>query len=91
MQSDARAQFSVCISTTNAHSETGQIAVCYQNLTLGAFSSRSALSLLVGALFIKFGLFLNTPHILAEGGNAIMTSSYRKSVTEHPHKSNIGR
>jgi hypothetical protein len=51
------------------------MAVCCQNLTLGALSSRSALSLLVGALFKKFGLFLNThrnylplpgfkPHIL---------------------------
>jgi hypothetical protein len=45
---------------TNAHSETGQMAVCCQNLTIGALSSRSALSLLLGALFKKFGLFLNT-------------------------------
>jgi hypothetical protein len=36
------------------------MAVCFQNLTLGALSSRSALSVLVGALFKKFGLFLNT-------------------------------
>jgi hypothetical protein len=57
----ARAQFSGCSSSTNAHSETGQIAVCCQNLTLGALSSRSALSVLVGALFKKFSLFLNTP------------------------------
>jgi len=28
---------------TNAHSETGQMVVCCQNLTLGALSSRSAL------------------------------------------------
>jgi hypothetical protein len=55
------AQFSGCSSKTCAHSETGQITVCSQNLTLGALSSRSALSLLVGALFKKFGLFLNTP------------------------------
>jgi hypothetical protein len=48
---------------TNAHSETGQMAVCCENLTLGALSSRSALSVLVGALFKKFGLFLNTPRI----------------------------
>jgi hypothetical protein len=47
----------------NAHSETGQMAVCCQNLTLGALSSRSALSMLVGALFKKFGLFLNTSRI----------------------------
>jgi hypothetical protein len=37
------------------------MVVCCQNLTLGALSSRSALSLLVSALFKKFGLFLNTP------------------------------
>jgi hypothetical protein len=57
----ARAQFSGCSSTTNAHSETGKMAVCCQNLTLGVLSSRSALSVLVGALFKKFSLFLNTP------------------------------
>jgi hypothetical protein len=48
---------------TNAHSETGQMTVCFQNLTLGALSNRSALSVLVGALFEKFGLFLNTPRV----------------------------
>jgi len=48
----------------NAHSETGQMADCCQDLTLGALSSRSALSILVGALFEKFGLFLNTPRML---------------------------
>jgi hypothetical protein len=53
-------QFSGCSSTTNTHSEMGQMAVCCQNLTLGALSSRSALSLLVGALFKKVSLFLNT-------------------------------
>jgi hypothetical protein len=45
-----------CNSTTNAHSEMGQMAVCCQNLTLGALSSCSALSMPVGALFKKFGL-----------------------------------
>jgi len=35
------------------------MALCFQNLTLGALSSRSALSVLIGALFKKFGLFLN--------------------------------
>ena len=59
----APAQFSGCSSMANAHSETGQMAVYRQNLTLGAPSSRSALSVLVGALFKKFGLFLNTPRI----------------------------
>jgi hypothetical protein len=57
----ARAQFRRYSSTTNAHSETGQMAACCQTLTLGALSSRSALSMLVGALFKKFGLFLNRP------------------------------
>jgi hypothetical protein len=57
------AQFSWCSSKTNANSETGQMAVYYQNLTLDVLSSRSALSLLIGALFKKFGLFLNTPLI----------------------------
>jgi uncharacterized membrane protein YccC len=33
------------------------MAVCCQNLPLGAFSSRSVPSVLVGALFKKFGLF----------------------------------
>jgi hypothetical protein len=39
------------------------MAVCCQNLTLGALSSRSTLSVLVGALLKNFGLFLNTPRI----------------------------
>jgi hypothetical protein len=46
----AHAQFSGCSPTTNAHSETGQMAVCCQNLTLGALRGRSSLSVLVGAL-----------------------------------------
>ena len=50
---------------TNAHSKTGQMAVCCQNLMLGALSSQSALSLLVGVLFKWFCLFLNMPHIMA--------------------------
>jgi hypothetical protein len=33
-------------------------------MTLGVLSSRSALSMLVGALFKKFGLYLNTPCIV---------------------------
>jgi hypothetical protein len=53
----AHAYFSGCSSTINAHSETGQMEVCCQNLTLGALSSRSALSMLVGELFKEFGLF----------------------------------
>ena len=61
----ARVQFSGNSSTTNSHSETGQMAVCCQNLTLGTFSSRSALSMLFGALFKKFRLYLNTPRMLS--------------------------
>jgi hypothetical protein len=57
----ARDQFSGCSSTTNAYNEKGQMAVYFQNLTLGALSSRSKLSVQVGALFKKFFLFLNTP------------------------------
>jgi hypothetical protein len=45
----------------------GQMALCCQNLMPGALNSRSALSLLVGALFKKFGLFLNTPHYYGFG------------------------
>jgi hypothetical protein len=39
------------------------MAVFCQNLTLGALSSHSALSMLVGSPFKNFGLFLNTPRI----------------------------
>ena len=58
-----RAQFSGCSSTTNAYRKTGQMAVCFQYLTLGALSSRSDLSVLIGALFKIFCLILNTPRI----------------------------
>ena len=44
-----RAQSSGCSSTSNAHNETGQMAVCCQNLTLGALRSRGEFSMLVGA------------------------------------------
>ena len=60
----ARAQFSGCSSTTNTHSETGKMAVCCQNLPLSALSSRSVPSVLVGALFKKFGLFFEHTCIL---------------------------
>jgi hypothetical protein len=50
------------METKDSHSETVQMAVCFQNVPLGALSSRSAPSVLVGALFKKFGLFFsNTP------------------------------
>jgi len=57
----ACAQFSGYSSTTNVHSETGQVAVCSQNLMLDVRSSCSVLFVLVGILFKKFGLFLNNP------------------------------
>jgi hypothetical protein len=43
-----------------------KMVVCCQNLTLSALSSRSARSVLAGALFKKFGLFWNTPRIYCE-------------------------
>jgi hypothetical protein len=49
---------------TNAHSEMGQMAVCCQNLNLSVLSTRSILSMLVGALFKKLALLLNSPFIL---------------------------
>ena len=72
----AHAQFSRCSSMTNAHSETWQMAVCCRNLLLGVLSSHSTPSVLVGELFKKFGLFLNTgvcvkpqlkEHVVGEG------------------------
>jgi len=55
----ACAQIGGCSSVTNGHSETRQMAVCCQNLPLGALNSCSALHVPVGALFKKFGLYLN--------------------------------
>jgi hypothetical protein len=44
--------------------ETGQMAVCFQNLTLGALSSHSMFYVLViGVLLKKFSPFLNKPHV----------------------------
>ena len=56
------AQLNGCSTTTNAHSETGQMAVWCQNLMLGALSGYSALSVLVGVLFKKLGLFENASY-----------------------------
>jgi hypothetical protein len=39
------------------------MGICCQNLPLGAPSNRSALSVPVGSLFTKFGLFFNTPRM----------------------------
>jgi hypothetical protein len=41
----------------------GQMAVCSQNVTLNVLSSRSTLSLLIGALFEKLSRFLNIPRM----------------------------
>jgi hypothetical protein len=46
---------------TNADSEMGHMEVYCQTLTLGALSSRITFSVLVGALFKKFNLIVNTP------------------------------
>jgi hypothetical protein len=75
----ARAQFSRCSSMTNAHSETGQMAFCCQNLTLAALSSRSALSVLVGTLFKKFSLFFE--HLSYVTINHSNTNLLHKSVS----------
>jgi hypothetical protein len=75
-------QFSECSSTTNAHGETVKTAVCCQTLTLGALSSRSALSVLVGALFKKFGHFVNTPRIANRSAALCNQSSYRTSSND---------
>jgi len=91
-----RAQFSGCSSTTNAHSEMGQMAVCCQNLPLGALSSRSAPSVLVSALFKKISLFLaqvyicgnfhTKLHIAISSGSLIVTIKRKaiKSLSEPP-------
>jgi hypothetical protein len=52
---------------TNIHRETGQTAVCCQNLPLGALSSHSTRSMLVGELFKKLGFF-NTGVLFKESG-----------------------
>jgi len=64
----ARAQFSGCSSTTNDHSETGQMAVCCQNLPLGALSSRSAPSVRL-ARYLKSSVFFLTR--LVCGGSSL--------------------
>jgi ABC-type molybdate transport system permease subunit len=56
------------------------MAVCCQNLTLGALGSRSALSMLVGALFKKVGLFLNT----VVHSTPLMMSQYTEAVRDVP-------
>ena len=56
------------------------MAVCCQNLTLGALSSHSVLSMLVGTLFKKFGLFLNTHRIFKKYINMFLYSVTEVSV-----------
>jgi hypothetical protein len=75
----ARAKFNGYSSMTNDHSETGQMAVCCQNLTLGVLSSCSALSVLDDTLFKLFGLFLNMHHSYKDFHTAI----YRRSERNH--------
>jgi hypothetical protein len=75
----ARAQFSRCSSMTNADSETRQMAVCCQNLPLGALSSRSALSVLVGVLIKKFSLFFWTRLVEHHRCNKVILMSQRSS------------
>jgi hypothetical protein len=67
---------------THAHSETGQMAVCCQNLTLGVLSSHSALSVLVGTLFKKFGLFLNMPCKFSEINNTHNNGQYLNTMVD---------
>ena len=57
------------------------MAVCRQNLPLGARSSRIAPSVLVGELFKKFGLFLNTGVRKGRPGNEHCTS-YKEIVID---------
>jgi len=49
------------------------MAACCQNLMLGALSSRSALSVLVGLK--KFSLFLNTPRIRTHMSSEVLGDS----------------
>jgi hypothetical protein len=77
----AHDEFSGCSSTTNSPSETGQMAVCFQNLPLGALSSRSASSVLVGALFKKFGLFFLTRLIRSPKAPKTPTKCFKDSVS----------
>jgi len=58
----AHAQFSRCSLTTNAHSETWTNASLLSKPR--CLSSHSVLSVLVGALFKKFDLYLNMPCII---------------------------
>jgi hypothetical protein len=65
---------------TNDHSKMSQMTVSCQNLTLGALSSRSMLSVLVGMLFKKFGLFLNTLCILHQPISALNNIKFMTSI-----------
>jgi hypothetical protein len=61
------------------------MAVCCQNLPLGALSSRSAPSVLGGALFKKFGLFLNNAEIQENAIRelrAITESAFQEAVQQ---------
>jgi len=61
------------------------MAVCFQNINPGALSSHNVLSVLVGAQFKKFCLFLNMPHnylMLLVFVHHLVFKMYRKIKTE---------
>jgi hypothetical protein len=62
----------------------GQMAIYCQNLTIGALSGHNTLSVLVGVLFKKFGLFLNTPSIFSamENNDSLNVSKCWNSFTK---------
>jgi hypothetical protein len=67
------AQFSRRSSTTNVYSQTGQMEVCCQTLTLGELRSHSVLCFLIGALFKTFCPFLNTPRVILQALSQYVT------------------
>jgi hypothetical protein len=67
---------------TNAHSETGQMAVCCQNLPLGALYNRSAPSMLVGELFEKFSLSFEHAEIQENAICAITESAFHEAFQQ---------
>jgi hypothetical protein len=63
------------------------MTVFCQNLALGALSSRSAPSLLVGALYKKFGLFLNS----GDSGKCDKRTARPSEIVLSRKRSNNGR
>jgi hypothetical protein len=58
------------------------MAVCCQNLPLGALSSHNAPSMLVGELFKKFGLFVNTGVYLSNVICSEVTKNWSIAISE---------